>query len=115
MIDNVKKWQDCSEKKLLDMLDVCPEIVTKMRDQFGISIDSYNAVLFEYDMNFGVSPVYKKDMEEVACFDYWYKIGDRKVSIPSRSKTKAEAQLNAVHDTMYELRDRMTNCKNTQI
>ena len=115
MIDNITKWQDCSEKKLLDMLDVCPEVVAKMRERFGVSIDSYEAVLFDYDMSFGVFSVYKKDSEEVACFDYWYRIGDRKVSIPSGSKTKAKAQLDAVHDTMYELRNRITNCENTHI
>ena len=113
--DNVTKWQDCSEKKLLDILDVCPEVVAKMRERFGISIDSYDAVLFDYDMSFGVSPVNKKHSDEVAYFEYWYRIGNRMVSIPSRYKTKAKAQLDAVHDTMYELRNRITNCENTQI
>ena len=116
MTDNVTKWQNCSEKKLLDMLDVCPEVVAKMKERFGISIDSYDAVLFDYDMSFGISPVPNKNYpEETAYFKYWYMIGDRTIESSAKYKTKARAQLDAVHDTMYELRNRITNCENTQI
>lgn len=94
------------------MLDECPEIKEKLhkkRDSF--LIDAYEALLPTYNMSFHAYPVYKNDYNDnIAYFTYQYTIDKEKhdeLYSDRRYKTLAKAQLEAVHATMYKLRERI--------
>ena len=103
---------NCTNKELLDMLNVCPNIIERLKERNCPDlIDAYDALLFDYRMDFGTDAVYKGNTDVIAYWSYWYKIDGKKFEMNSDwgFKTKAEAQLEAVHATMYELRERIEN------
>ena len=106
--------ENCTNKELLDMLCGCPNVIQKLQESnFLDLIDAYDALLFRYKMNFGTEAVFNGDKDIVLFWSYWYKIDGKKNEIicEERYKTKAEAQLAAVHDTMYELNHRICSTK----
>jgi hypothetical protein len=60
-------------------------------------------------MSFGIDPVYKGNSDSILYFGYYYSIdGEKKERFNCEEiKSFAEAQLQAVHDTMYRLRERL--------
>lgn len=103
---------NCTNKELLDMLSVCPNVIKKLRERNWTDlIDSYDALLFDYGMAFGTDAVYKGNTDVIAYWSYWYRIDGEKHEMNSDwgFKTKAEAQLEAVHATMYDLQKRIEN------
>lgn len=102
--------ENCTNKDLLDLLNVCPYVIQKLQESNCLDlIDAYDALLFRYKMKFGTEAVFNGDTEIVLYWTYWYKIDGKKNEIICEEyyKTKAGAQLAAVHDTMYELNYRI--------
>ena len=103
---------NCTNKELLDMLSVCPNVIKKLRERNWTDlIDSYDALLFDYGMAFGTDAVYKGNTDVIAYWNYWYRFDGENHEMNSDwgFKTKAEAQLEAVHATMYDLQKRIEN------
>ena len=108
---NDELFKKCSNAEMLEMLDVCPAIIDELREKgHRLLIDAYDALLPSYGMSFLAFPVYKNDYnDDVAYFSYRYMIDNDKYEMSGGQgyKTMAKAQLEAVHETMYKLRDRI--------
>ena len=108
-----KTWEKCSNKKLQEGLSACPEVIEMIRNHPSASssnwIDVYDIILSNYNMSFGTNPVYKGNTNVVLYFDYHFWIDGEETPIQKckENKTLADAQLCAVHDTMYKLRERI--------
>lgn len=106
-------FRKCSDADIRQLLSPCPEVLEKMMEMGRIPlIDAYDSVLFSYGMHFCVFPVYKNDNNDaVAYFGYQYAIGKDRYEMEGNQgcRTRAEAQLVVVHETMYELRRRIRN------
>lgn len=109
----------CTNAEMQKMLDGCPEILNELKKKYQhLLIDAYDAILPEYGMSFLAFPVYKNDYnDDIAYFSYWYMIDNDKYEMSGDQgyKTMAEAQLEAVHETMYELQKRIRNGQNRSL
>lgn len=109
----------CTNAEMQKMLDGCHEILNELKKKYQhLLIDAYDAILPEYGMSFHASPVYKNDYnDDIAYFSYWYMIDHNKYEMSGDQgyKTMAEAQLEAVHETMYELQKRIRNGQNVSL
>lgn len=107
-------WTNCSNKKLLKELDVCPEIIEELEKHSTTSTTDlvvlYDLILTEYNMRWCIDQI-NKGKRSGFTYNYRYKIDDEWFDISPCEffKTRAEAQLRAVHETMYKLRDRIIN------
>ena len=105
--------RNCNNDELKKMLSACPEIIDELRKRSAISagdwINLYDLLLFEHGMSFGIDPVYKGNSDSILYFGYYYSIdGEKKERFNCEEiKSFAEAQLQAVHDTMYRLKERL--------
>ena len=111
--DNEKKeelWKNCNNKQLKKMFEVCPEIIEELenhsRSTTSDLIDVYVLILPSYNMGWGYSSIEKNKR---MVFTYWYRIDDDEIDMAQYDPCKdlAEAQIHAVHATMYRLRDRI--------
>lgn len=109
---NDKTCCNCTNKALLDMLDGCPQIVEVLQAYNRSPLaDAYDAILPKYKMDWCVYPNYKGNSTIVVSWNYNYTIDGIKIERKDDKgyKTTAEAQLEAVHNTKYELRKRIDN------
>lgn len=123
---NRTAWAECSKKQVIEMLgEPCntiakiiinnPEVKTG-----GLTLfEAYKELAYQYHIIIRVSPVFWEDSDYVAFFTYDYtnSNGDLINSDVECGKLK-EAELSAIHNTMYLLRERMerkTNNKETSI
>lgn len=103
----------CTNNELKKMLSACPEIIDELRKRSAVTtgdwIDLYDLLLFEHGMSFGIDPVSKNDKDTVLFYGYHYSIdGEKRERFDCEEiKSFAEAQLQAIHDTMYRLRERL--------
>lgn len=106
----------CTNAEMQKMLDGCPEILNELEKKYQhLLIDAYDAILPTYGMSFFAFPVYKNDYnDDIAYFSYRYMIDNNKYEMSGDQgyKTMAEAQLEVVHETMYELQKRIRNGQN---
>ena len=113
----LKKDYYCADKQLLKLLDVCPSIVKRLDKRlFSELYDAYEDLAEEFGIMLRTTIVYIGDTAKIHHFAYYYRIDDGMV-IESDSegyKTFAEAQLELVHQTMYELRNRIDRESLTQ-
>ena len=109
----------CTNAEMLERLEVCPEVTEELSKKgCRLLIDAYDALLPEYGMSFFAFPVYKNDYnDDIAYFSYRYMIDNNKYEMSGDQgyKTMAEAQLEAVHETMYELQKRIRNGQNESL
>ena len=105
--------RNCTNNELKKMLSACPEIIDELRKHSAVSagdwIDLYDLLLDKHGMSFGIDPVYNGDSDTILYFGYHYWIdGEKTERFDCEGiKSFAEAQLQAVHDTMYRLRERL--------
>lgn len=103
----------CTNNELKKMLSACPEIIDELRKRSAVTtgdwIDLYDLLLFEHGMSFGIDPFYNNSMDTILFFGYHYCIDGEKIERFDCEEIKsfAEAQLQAVHDTMYRLREKL--------
>lgn len=103
----------CTNNELKKMLSACPEIIDELRKRSAVTtgdwIDLYDLLLFEHGMSFGIDPFYNNSMDTILFFGYHYCIdGEKRERFDCEEiKSFAEAQLQAEHDTMYRLRERL--------
>ena len=103
----------CTNNELKEMLSACPDIIDELRKRSAVTtgdwIDLYDLLLFEHGMSLRVVPVYKNDTDTVLFYGYHYSIDGEEIERFDCEEIKsfAEAQLQAVHDTMYRLRERL--------
>ncbi len=97
---------NCTNKDLLELIEACPYVIEKLREKHMVDlIDAYDMLLYDYKMTFGTLPPFGKGES----WGYYYRI-DGKEYIEDNGivlKTKAAAQLAAVHDTRYQLNERI--------
>lgn len=112
-------YKKCTNAEMQKMLDGCPEILNELKKKYQhLLIDAYDAILPEYGMSFLAFRVYKNDYnDDIAYFSYRYMIdhNEYEMSGDQGCKTMAEAQLEAVHETMYELQKRIRNGQNVSL
>lgn len=112
-------YKKCTNAEMLEKIDGCPEILNELKKKYQhLLIDAYDAILPEYGMSFLAFPVYKNDYnDDIAYFSYRYMIDNNKYEMSGDQgyKTMAEAQLEAVHETMYELQKRIRNGQNVSL
>ena len=117
MTSDDKKLLNCTDKQLLMELDNCKIIVEALNNKNRLYhkplIDLYDLLLDSYNMKMKIISEFDG---AVSYFDYWYSIDNEEIkpSYNRRYKTKAEAQLDAVHDTKYQLKERMEAKKSQQ-
>lgn len=105
-----KKLLNCTDKQLLKELDNCIIIVEALNNKNRLYhrplIDLYDLLLDSYNMKMRIISEFDG---AVSYFDYLYSIDNEDIKPPYNRhyKTKAEAQLDAVHDTKYKLKERM--------
>ena len=103
-------WHNCTNEDLLAILTECPEVVEEMnRIGYNDLVNSYDALLPRYNMDRGTDPVTRKGSEEIDYFGCWYTIDGKDYNIAEKKgfKSKAEAQLASIKETMYELQKRI--------
>lgn len=97
---------NCTNKDLLELIEACPFVIEKLREKNMVDlIDAYDILLSDYNMTFGTLP----PLEKGESWGYYYRI-DGKEHVEDNGimlKTKAAAQLAAVHDTRYPLNERI--------
>lgn len=106
--DNI--WRNCTNEELLNVLDNCPEIIKELKATgYNSMINAYDALLPRYNMDRGTDPVTKEGTEEIDFFGCWYRIDDKNIHLINREgfKSKADAQLASVKETMHELQSRI--------
>lgn len=105
--------KNCTNDSLEEMLSACPEIIDELRKRSAVTIGDwiglYDLLLYEHGMSLRVIPVYKNDTDTVLYYGYHYSIDGEEIDRFDCEEIKsfAEAQLQAVHDTMYRLRERL--------
>ena len=107
-------WRNCTNEELLEALAPCPEIVEELRATgYNTMINAYDALLPRYKMDRGTNPVTKEGTDEIEYFSYWYGIDGKDYGMADGQgfKTKAEAQLASVKETMHELQIRILAAK----
>lgn len=108
-----KEHRKCTNDALKEMLSACPDIIDELKKRSAVTtgdwIDLYDLLLFEHGMSLRVVPVYKNDTDTVLFYGYHYSIDGEEIERFDCEEIKsfAEAQLQAVHDTMYRLRERL--------
>ena len=110
--DNI--WRNCTNEELLDALASCPEIIDELKSSgYNTMINAYDALLPRYKMDRGTNPVTKEGTDEIEYFSYWYGIDGKDYGMADGQgfKTKAEAQLASVKETMHELQKRILAAK----
>ena len=110
--DNI--WRNCTNEELLETLDTCPEIIEEMRATgYSTMINAYDAILPRYNMDRGTNAMTREDCNEVECFGWWYMIDGTGYDMKGSQglKSKAEAQLASVKETMGELQSRIIAAK----
>lgn len=113
MNQNDTIWRNCTNEELLKTLEGCPEVVEEMKKiGYNDMVNSYDALLPKYNIDRMTIPVCKEGTDEVEYFGYWYSIDGTQHDSKEICKTKAEAQLAAVRETMYELQKRIKAKKN---
>lgn len=111
MKTNEEIWRNCANNELKEMLDLCSEIIEKIKGHLSASttewVDIYELLLSAYNIEWGFEFISEKRVRRP--FTYWYRIDDEVIDMAGFEcfKTKAEAQLRAVHETMYKLKNRM--------
>lgn len=106
--DNI--WRNCTNEELLEVLDGCPEIIEELKATgYNSMINAYDALLPRFNMDRGTDPVTKEGTEEIDFFGCWYRIDGRDYNLADGQgfKSKAEAQLASVKETMHELQGRI--------
>lgn len=114
-IENDNIWRNCTNEELLELLQSCPEIIEELKATgYNSMINAYDAILPRYNMDRGTDPVTKGDSEDIEYFGCWYTIDGKDYSIAEGHgfKSKAEAQLASVKETMHELKERITAASN---
>lgn len=107
---NDKECCNCTNKAMLNMLDVCPNIIEELRTyNRSYLVDAYDFILPKYNMDWYVYPIYNGDAEEVVSWSYNYMTDGTRFEMKGDKgyNTRAEAQIAAVHETMYKLRNRI--------
>lgn len=107
---NDKECCNCTNKAMLDMLEVCPIIIEELRTyNCSYLMDAYDSILPKYNMDWYVYPIYNGDTEKIVSWSYNYTIDGTRFEMNGDKgyNTRAEAQLAAAHATMYELRSRI--------
>lgn len=105
--------KNCTNDALKDMLSACPEIIDELKKRSAVTIGDwiglYDLLLYEHGMSFGIDPFYNNSMDTILFYGYHYCIDGEKIERFDCEEIKsfAEAQLQAVHDTMYRLRERL--------
>ena len=110
MMSNEKMWRNCSNSEMLEMLKVCPEVIDELRNmRYKDLFSAYDSILPKYNMDWSTYPVYKGESDEILFFEYRYVIDGKVYNMNGDwgYKTNAKAQIEAVHATMYELRERI--------
>lgn len=110
-------WRNCTNEELLELLDECPEVVEELKKiGYNDLVNSYDALVLRYNMDRVTNPVYKENTEEVEYFGYWYRIDGIMYDMKEGQicKTKAEAQLASVKETMHELQNRIIAARSAQ-
>ena len=115
-------WAGCSKKHVIEMLgESCsaiakiiisnPEVKTGALTLF----EAYKDLAYRYHISLRVYPVHWEDSNYVAFFTYDYtnSNGDVITSNDECGKLK-DAQLNAIHNTMYLLKERMEESLTSQ-
>lgn len=106
--DNI--WRNCTNEEMLKALDACPEIIEELKATgYNSMINAYDALLPRYNMDRGTDPVTKDGTEEIDFFGCWYRIDGKDYDMTDGHafKSKAEAQLASVKETMHELQSRI--------
>lgn len=109
-MQNETIWHNCTNEEILEVLAPCPEVVEEMRKiGYNDLVNSYDALLPRYKMDRITTPVTKDNSDDVVCFSYWYMIDGKEYGMSESDgfKTKAEAQLASVKETMHELQGRI--------
>ena len=107
------KQRRCTNDELKEELSSCPEIIEELTKLSVVSlgdwIDLFDSLLYKHGISFGIAPVYKGNSETILYYGYWYSIdGEITERFDCKGiKSFAEAQLQAVHDMMYRLRERL--------
>lgn len=107
-------WRNCTNEELLEVLEECPEVIEELKKiGYNDFINSYDALILRYNMDRVTNPVHKENTEEVERFEYWYRIDGEMYDMKEGQicKTKAEAQLASVKETMHELQKRIVDAK----
>ena len=93
----------CTNNELKKMLSACPEIIDELRKRSAVTTGDWIDL---YDL---LDPFYNNSMDTILFFGYHYCIdGEKRERFDCEEiKSFAEAQLQAVHDTMYRLRERL--------
>ncbi|MBP5548383.1 MAG: hypothetical protein J6X58_05810 [Bacteroidales bacterium] len=114
-MQNSTIWHNCKNEELLEILHDCPEIVEELK-KIGYQdwVNSYDAILPNYNMDRVTTPIYRDNTDEVEYFGYWYRIDGIEYGMKEdqKYKTKAEAQLASIKETMAELRNRIVASRN---
>lgn len=103
-------WRNCSNEELLEVLADCPEVVEEMKSiGYQDLVNAYDALLPRYSMDRVTTPIYKDNTDEIEAFGYWYTIDgvEHDMKEGESYKSKAEAQIASVKETMNELRERI--------
>lgn len=113
----IEKTHYCTNKDILELLDICPLVIEQIKKKehiYRYLYDAYEDVANQYGISLGVAIVYKGDTDNIHHYDYWYKYSDVKVDTTGVKgfKTFAKAQLEVIHQTMYELENRINHSTN---
>ena len=108
-------WRNCTNDEMMELLNDAPEVVEELK-KIGYQdlVNAYDALLPQYNMDRVTTPINKEGSDEVEGIGYWYRIDGIEYDMKEGEvfKTKAEAQIASVRETVSELRKRIVNSKN---
>jgi hypothetical protein len=114
-------WAECSKKQVIEMLgEPCSAIAKIMTSNpevktGGLTLfEAYRELAYRYHISFRAYPVYWEDSDYVAYFTFDYtNSNDVVISSNDECGKLKDAQLGAIHNTMYLLKERMETAQTT--